>query len=500
MNQAYSQELRADTSRIIIPVISVVVALISLFFTVTNTDFYAVWHFWLTVVLAPVGGWLSLRYIRQEKPGIGVLIFLFSQYTILAVILIQEWQPGSILPYLFGLLIVASTMLYRAETGFLAWGAATGTIVTAVFYKEGASTELFLQLLGPIVVNFGLAAVAFLSAMEWQYAVQTVSELHSRVQRRRDELFAIQEELKWTNAQLEATNKQLETARQIAIDERDVRTRFMNHVSHELRTPLNAIVNFAHILRLGGRGPVAEEQVDYLDRIEKSGWHLLSVLNDLLDMAQIQAGEFRLHREVTALETLCEEAMTSTRGLILETDLELVRDYPDEWPLVYIDRMRIKQSLINLLGNAVKYTETGYIAMRVRVDEGLVSITVEDSGIGIAAEHFQTIFQEFRQVDESDARRRIGTGLGLPITKHLIERHEGTITVTSEPGKGSAFTLTLPVIAPEDVWQDEKGRLSLKPKEAEPASTAVAAAEPAPSPPERLPGHSRFDTLSNIEN
>jgi signal transduction histidine kinase len=300
--------------------------------------------------------------------------------------------------------------------------------------------------------------------VEWQYAVESVSDLHRNAQRRRDELFAIQEEVKRANGRLEFSNKQLDLARQEALDERDIRTRFMNHVSHELRTPLNAIVNFAHILAQGGRGEVNEMQADYLARIEKSGWHLLSVLNDLLDMAQIQAGEFKLYLEVTDMYAICEEAMTSTRGLILEEPVDLVRDYPEEWPLVYIDRMRVKQSLINLLGNAVKYTEEGTITLCVRQDEDKLLLIVEDTGIGIPPEYHEAIFKEFRQVNESAARRRVGTGLGLPITRHLIERHQGEVWVESESGKGSRFYISLPILPPDEVEEDANGKLQRKVK------------------------------------
>jgi signal transduction histidine kinase len=138
--------------------------------------------------------------------------------------------------------------------------------------------------------------------------------------------------------------------------------------------------------------------------------------------------------------------MKNLRGLILNQDIQLIRDYPHEWPVVNVDRIRIKQALINLLGNAAKYTESGYIALRVQPEGDNVHIIVEDTGIGIAPEHYQAIFQEFRQVDESAARKRIGTGLGLPITRHLVERHEGQIVVESEAGKGSRFIITLPIV------------------------------------------------------
>jgi signal transduction histidine kinase len=361
--------------------------------------------------------------------------------------LATTWQPGSPLPYLAGLFIIVVSMTVGPRAGFLIWGFASLITILAVGLAGGLTPIVFVQLLLPIGVNLLLAVAAFLSGIEWETAVDSVSLLHRRAQQRRDELFAIQQEVTLANKKLHALNRELDEARQAAINERDLRTRFMNNVSHELRTPLNAIVNFAHIMREGGCGPVTGRQHDYLGRIESSGWHLLSVLNDLLDMAQIQSGEFKLYLEASDLYTICEEAMTSVRGLILDKeDVELIREYPRQWPTVYIDEMRVKQALINMLGNAAKYTEKGHIALRIRPFPHEVQIIIEDTGMGIAPEYHEAIFQEFRQVDEQAARRRIGTGLGLPITRHLIERHQGTLTVDSEVGQGTRFIITLPIL------------------------------------------------------
>ena len=449
MSQSYPQELRHDTSIIVIPVITILAIVACLALTFTSTSFVEVWYYWGSVIIAIIGSFISWRFIKQEETEtLGAVIFLTTYTIIITLLMSQVWVSTSPLPYLYSILIVASSMFLAPRAGLTLWGISIVLSVGSIYYRvdEFSLVPVLIALLPSIVINFVVALTSFLSAMEWEYAVESVSDLHRNVQKRRDELFAIQEEVSMMNSRLVYTNDQLEVARKAAIAERDLRTRFMNHVSHELRTPLNAMVNFAHILAMGGRGEVTQEQKDYLGRIEKSGWHLLSVLNDLLDMAQIEAGEFNLHLEYAPLEPICEEAMTSARGLILEHDnVDLARDYPEEWPLVYVDKMRLKQALLNLLGNAVKYTEDGYITLRVKPDKEFVHLTVEDTGIGIPEDALEKIFQEFQQVDETAARKRIGTGLGLPITKHLIERHGGSVSVESTVGTGSAFTLTLPI-------------------------------------------------------
>jgi signal transduction histidine kinase len=445
MSRAYSNELRADTAAILIPLIAGATAIASLFAAVANESFATNWHLWLSTVLAVVSGAVGWHYLKNDRATVGTVIFTAVHLLIFFLLILKNWTPGSMIPYLFAVLIIASSMFTQPDYGFITWGAAT--LLTAVGVSQHTTETIMLvpQIAGPIVVNLFVATAAYFSALEWQYAVESVSSLHIKAQQRRDELFAIQEELHLANGRLRGVNKALELARETAVAERDLRTRFMNQVSHELRTPINTIVNFAHILGQGEMGDVNSKQTDYLRRIETSGWHSMSVLNDLLDLAQIEAGEFRLKRQPVDLEAVCEEAMSSVRSLLRNQEIALVRDYPEKWPHVLVDPQRFRQALLNLLGNAAKYTDEGQIILRVRTFEDTAIFTIEDSGIGIPKEHHETVFKEFRQLNETIARQRIGTGLGLPISRHLIEQHGGTLTLNSSIGQGSIFTITLPL-------------------------------------------------------
>lgn len=445
MDQAYSNELRSDTASILIPLIAGATTLATLLAAIADQSFFTSWHFWLSMALSVTSGGLGVHYLRQDRATLGTVIFTAVHLLIFSLLLYRNWVPGSMIPYLFAVLIIASSMFTQPDYGFITWGVATLLTTVALIHHTDGAIDLLQNLAGPVMVNLFVATAAYFSALEWQVAVESVSALHIKAQHRRDELFAIQEELRLTNARLHSTNEELEKARATAVAERDLRTRFMNQVSHELRTPINTIVNFAHILGQGEIGSVNERQVDYLTRIEKSGWHSMSVLNDLLDLAQMNAGEFRLKRQRVDLEAVCEEAMASVRGLLQNPDIKLVRDYPEVWPTVLVDPKRFQQALLNLLGNAAKYTDYGQITLRVRTHQHTATFAVEDTGIGISEEHFETVFQEFRQLDETTARHRIGTGLGLPISRHLVERHGGTLTVSSVLGQGSTFTITLPL-------------------------------------------------------
>lgn len=450
MNKVYSRELSADTSTIIIPAITLPSFLISLIVATWHGSPADNWHLWLVTIVSPLAGYAAWQYTKHDKLERGNLIFIGTNCLLLTLVLYKEWQPGSFLPYLLALFIVILGMGQHPSSALKLWAVTTALYLGATGLKAYGVIPFWSYLLAiwpPILVNFLIALICYVSTYEWHFAVESVSELHRKARARRDELFTLQQEVQHHNAVLQSLNEKLEQARATAVHERDIRTRFMTMVSHELRMPLNSIVNFAHILAQGARGPLNPEQVDYLNRVEQSGWHLLSILNDLLDIAQFQSGEFKLQQDVVDLHELCEEAMGSIQGLLMGKSVALERLYPQQWPKVWADRMRLKQALINLLGNAVKYTDEGAICLKVAQDDEWVYLHVIDTGMGIAPIHQEIIFAEFRQVDENVARQRVGTGLGLPITRHLIERHGGTVTVQSELGKGSMFTVKLPILS-----------------------------------------------------
>ncbi len=224
------------------------------------------------------------------------------------------------------------------------------------------------------------------------------------------------------------------------------KSEFLANMSHELRTPLNAVIGFSEVLLERMFGDVNPKQDEYLQDIVASGRHLLSLINDILDLSKIEAGRMELEITTFDLPAAIENALTLVReratrhGIRLEQTVELrVR-------LIAGDERKIKQVLLNLLSNALKFTpEGGRVAIRAALADGSAEISVSDTGIGIAPGDQEAIFEEFRQVGSDYARKREGTGLGLTLAKKFVELHGGTIWVKSEVGKGSVFTFTLPV-------------------------------------------------------
>jgi PAS domain S-box-containing protein len=241
----------------------------------------------------------------------------------------------------------------------------------------------------------------------------------------------------------------------------NMKSAFLANMSHELRTPLNSILGFTQVILEGLDGPLTDMMVSDLELIEKNGKHLLSLINDVLDLAKIEAGRFTLSPEPVNVYDLMEEVIISNSALAREKDLFMHLDAePSEFWTVSADQVRLRQIFINLIGNAIKFTETGGLTIELeRIwaidggEEDKVQLRVRDTGIGIPKNKLETIFEAFSQVDSSTTRKVGGTGLGLPISRRLMELHGGRLWAesTSQAGEGSVFFLELPVVSKEEV-------------------------------------------------
>jgi signal transduction histidine kinase len=221
---------------------------------------------------------------------------------------------------------------------------------------------------------------------------------------------------------------------------------FLANMSHELRTPLNAIVGFSQVLREKLFGPVNEKQEEYLDDILSSANHLLDLINDILDLSKVEAGQIELEHEMFSLRDALERGIVMVRERAANHGVEL-QLHADGAEMVEGDERRIRQVIFNLLSNAVKFTpEGGRVEVRTEKQDGEVRVLVADTGPGIAPEDHERIFEEFQQT-ETGLERHEGTGLGLALSRRLIELHGGRIWVESEPGEGSMFVFTLPAEA-----------------------------------------------------
>jgi len=259
--------------------------------------------------------------------------------------------------------------------------------------------------------------------------------------------FAAQSVLAIQNARL--FREIAEKSRQLEAASRH-KSEFLANMSHELRTPLNAIIGFSEVLLERMFGEVNAKQIEYLEDILSSGQHLLSLINEILDLSKVEAGRMELELTTFELPQTLENALTLVRERATRRGITLDLAVDDRLGPFVGDERKIRQVLLNLLSNAVKFTpEGGRVKVAAAPGDGAVRIAVSDSGIGIAPEDQGAIFEEFRQVGTGSAQKQEGTGLGLTLAKKFVELHGGTIWVESELGKGSTFTFTLPLGSPE---------------------------------------------------
>ncbi len=243
------------------------------------------------------------------------------------------------------------------------------------------------------------------------------------------------------NAQLYAD---AEAARQEAVEASVVKSQFLANMSHELRTPLNAILNFAEFMADGDLGEVNDEQVDALNKVISSGEHLLSLINDVLDITKIEVGMLELFIEDVDLNAAIKSVVSTGKGLLRDRPVQLITEIEGDLPKIRGDRRRLQQVFLNLISNAVKFTPQGEVTFRARREGEDILISVTDTGVGIAPHELDLVFESFRQAEHGKLASS-GTGLGLPISKHFVEKHGGKLWVESQLGTGSTFFVSLPI-------------------------------------------------------
>ena len=277
----------------------------------------------------------------------------------------------------------------------------------------------------------GLLTVAFAEPHQ-------VSESEARGLRTIARLVSVAKENAELVNELRDNNLQLERANRL-------KSEFLASVSHELRTPMNAIIGYTKLMLDGLDGELTEQQEADVSRVAQAADNLLGLINGILDLAKIEAGKMELANEAVDVREVVSDVLELMTPNADAKGLRLAMEVPDGTPPAWADRARVRQVLVNLVGNAVKFTETGGVTVSVTSAEGWLTVAVADTGVGMPEDALSYVFDEFRQADSSTTRRYGGTGLGLAISKRLVALHGGRIWADSVAGKGSTFSFTLPV-------------------------------------------------------
>ena len=296
--------------------------------------------------------------------------------------------------------------------------------------------------------NYSIRASTSKNRDEVSTLIESVNEMLEQIQQRDTALHQAHTELEHRvqerTTQLAAANKELDLRNREVERATKLKSKFLASMSHELRTPLNAIVGFSDLLAEQTAGELNDKQKRFVNHIKQGSAHLLQLINDILDLSKIEAGQLELRSERFQISEALPEVLSTIRPLAMVKQITIHQKSEADIP-VYADRVRFKQILYNLLSNAVKFTpKDGRISIECAESGDFIKISVTDTGIGIRTEDQGIIFEEFRQVEGDKGSTQEGTGLGLAITRRLVEQQGGTISLTSEPGKGSRFTFTLP--------------------------------------------------------
>ncbi|MCU0464570.1 MAG: HAMP domain-containing histidine kinase [Anaerolineae bacterium] len=351
----------------------------------------------------------------------GYMVVLVPILAVVGVFMSSQEAPTPVSLFFLSLSAIFCGLLFDARQTIIV-GVISAVIAVAAYYRPIAN---------PVPVSWPIPMFILISASVMAVVSYLTQGYVSR--------------LETTQRQLREQYTVAEEARERAERSDQVKSAFLASMSHELRTPLNAIINYTKFVNKGTMGPVTPAQVETLDEVIDSAKHLLNLINDVLDMSKIEAGSLSLFIEDNIdLKAVLISSLNTAKALGREKELNINLLMPEDLPNVRGDRQRILQAVLNVVSNAVKFTEVGSVTIKATHEGGSAVIEISDTGPGIAAQDQFAVFEAFKQT-KTGLRQAGGTGLGMPITKSLIEAHGGTISLKSEEGQGATFTLKLPI-------------------------------------------------------
>ena len=401
--------------------------------------------------------WLRQHHVRF---ALGELIG-----TLIVAIAFQAWLfPDSLAQFFFPVVVVVSSLLVPSVFIFVVAGVVSAMCI-AVAYFQGINWLSAQQVITPITLTLIVAVAAWVGSRQIHLALEWMRTSYARVNRLveqlRDERASLGHTLKMLEDaydRIEKMNYALIEARSAAEEARRLKAEFAANISHELRTPLNLIIGFSETM---ANAPETYAGVTWsptlrgdIEQIYRSSRHLSALIDDILDLSALDARHLGLTMEDTDLGAVISEAAAVVQDLFRAKRLYLNVETEPGLPRLRMDVVRIRQVLINLLTNASRFTNQGGVTITVRRVNDLVQVSVADTGVGIAPQDVSKVFEEFGQVDGSTSRKHEGTGLGVPLSKRLVELHDGEMWLESHVGLGTTFHFTLPILA-EMNWHSQ---------------------------------------------
>lgn len=443
----------------------------------------------LLVTLFLLGGAVGIFWLRQNHLSFARAVLVISS---LGAIASAKWLfPETVMQFFYPVVIVACSALV---SGWSLFGIAGLASAMALLVARAQGVDWFdsQEIVIPILLNGLTAFAAWLGARQmhmtlaWMQSSYThASELLEQLRDERQHLGMTVKMLEDAHYRITKLNYNLIEARSAAEQARRLKAEFAANISHELRTPLNMIIGFSETM---ANAPETYRNVTWtptlrgdVEQIYRSSKHLSDLIDDILDLSALEAQQLGLTVEETDIQAVIEEAVGVVHDLYRAKHLHLQMNLASDLPRVRIDPIRIRQVLLNILTNATRFTPKGGVTITARLDETMIEVAVADTGIGIAAKDFARVFAEFGQVDGTSSRKHEGTGLGIPLSKRLVELHGGRLWLESQVGVGTTFYFTLPVL-PEHRRRElkiESTPLGLKPQNVAPIyREVILAVEP----------------------
>ncbi|MBI1278847.1 MAG: response regulator [Anaerolineaceae bacterium] len=407
----------------------------------------------LVLFVCTILSYLILKSKRVDSAG---YVFITGLTFSVALQLAYVGPNATIYALLVLPIAVASLVLEYSEMSIVTTMVSLSAVVFASF-SIGFGPSIVPSVI-PIMLYCTLAAIFYLKNFQSDERIRWTLD-NQRKDNRRAEMFYDQSEqlqkayleVQHYSSKLEMVNKQLAEAQKQAEQASKAKSTFLSNMSHELRTPLNVIIGYSNSMlnmpKMFQNKSLSEAHKPFVQLIEENGHYLVGLISDVLDLGKIEAGKLELHRDATELPSLFRGVMATSVGLLKGKPVQLRSDFPENLPKIWADPMRVRQIILNLMSNALKFTESGSVTLSARVEDDCVKISVTDTGIGIPESALAVIFDRFQQAENDTDKKYGGTGLGLDISKQLSLMHGGNLTVTSEVGRGSVFTVTLPISA-----------------------------------------------------
>lgn len=408
----------------------------------------------IPLVILALGSLIIRSALAREAQSAALWSYIAAIMTAQAIALfVANAAEFAILPFVFPILMFIIGLLVPTRVTALLALLAVALIFVAPIVGQQAEPGLSLVQLGAIVMTVVGAGMAALVSGDLYQIADWALVNYQRERRVAGELFESQQALETSLARstalgerLQEANRELERAR-AAEEAKHFRGQFLANMSHELRTPLNSILGFSETMlkfpAMYDDVPLPAPYETDLQQIYTSGHQLLALINDILDLAKVDAGKLEVRMRRVELAPLLRSVSSTASGLIAGKPIELERNVPEQLPAVWGDETRVRQVLLNLYSNAAKFTDRGTITLNATATEAGVCITVTDTGTGISSENLDLIFEEFQQAENGGRDPRSGAGLGLAISRQLMTLMGGLIWAESEMGKGSTFHLLL---------------------------------------------------------